>query len=309
MPATLPTGRQFTISRGDARATVVELGGGIRSYVADGRELLDGFGEDETVSSSRGQVLAPWPNRIDGGAYEWDGADHQLPLSEPAKGNAAHGLLRFTRWECAAHTDDEVTLSQLLLPQPGYPFSLAVEVRYRLTSRGLDVTTTARNVGSRALPYASGQHPYLAAPNGGLLDACTVQLRADTFLPADERGIPTQAESVDGSQFDLREPRAIGDLQLDTAYTDLERDAEGRAAATLLGPDASGTQLWVDESYSWLQLFTGDTLAPERRRRGLAAEPMTAPANAFRSGTDVTRLEPGQAHTACWGLLPIRQVR
>ncbi|MCW2962730.1 MAG: aldose epimerase [Thermoleophilia bacterium] len=302
---TLPTGRQFTIRCGDDHATVVELGGGIRSYVAGGRELLDGFGEDEQVTSSRGQVLAPWPNRIDGGRYSWDGVEQQLPLNEAARGNASHGLLRFVRWESTEQAAGSVTLSSVVLPQPGYPFAVAVSVQYQLDDHGLHVTTTARNVGAAALPWASGQHPYLAAPDGGLVDHCTLELHAATMLPADKRGLPLAPEPTRGTSFDLREPRPLGDLQLDTAFTDLDRDADGHAIVRLLAADGRGTQLTVDRSYPWIQLFTGDTLPADRRRRGLAVEPMTAPANAFRSGTDVVRLEPGASTASTWHLCAV----
>ncbi len=73
---------------------IVEVGGGLRTYSAGGRELLDGYAADEMCSSGRGEVLAPWPNRIRDGSYEFDGRRHQLPLNEPDRGNAIHGLVR-----------------------------------------------------------------------------------------------------------------------------------------------------------------------------------------------------------------------
>jgi len=129
-----------------------------------------------------------------------------------------------------------------------------------------------------------------------------VQLHAATMLPADERGLPLEPEPTRGTKFDLRAPRRLGDLQLDTAFTDLKRDAVGDATVQLIALDGRGTQLTVDRSYPWIQLFTGDTLAATRRRRGLAVEPMTAPANAFRSGTDLVRLEPAASTTSTWHL-------
>ncbi len=302
MTPTTPTGTQYAISCGDDHAIVVELGGGLRSCVLDGRELLDGFGEHEAVSNSRGQVLAPWPNRIDGGRYAWDGAEQQLALTDPAGGNATHGLLRFMRWERVDQQPDAVELRQLCLPQPGYPFSIDVHVRYELGPDGLSVTTTATNVGTSDAPWASGQHPYLAPPGATSLDECSVQLEAATVLPADSRGIPLEPIPATDTDFDLHAPRSLDGLRLDTAFTDLARDGDGRALARLVGPDGRGTELWVDGAYPWLQLFTGDTLAPERRRRGLAVEPMSAPANAFNSGTDLVRLAPGASWSATWGM-------
>ncbi len=297
-----PSGRQYTIVHGPDRATVVEVGGGLRSYVADGRELLDGYAEDEMATSARGHTLIPWPNRLRDGSYSWDGRTHQVPLSEPEKNNAIHGFLRFTNWTCQALTSGHVELGQVLHPRPGYPFTLAVRLTYRIGPDGLTVTTTARNLGAQALPYAAGQHPYLAAPTG-LVDECTVQAPGAVYLPTDERGIPTGRQSVSGSEYDLRAGRPLGPIELDLAFADLHRDGDGRAWVRLQAPDGRGAEVWLDERYRYLELFTGDSVPEaERRRRGLGVEPMTAPPNAFQSGVDVQRLEPGEQTSASWGV-------
>jgi galactose mutarotase-like enzyme len=52
-------------------------------------------------------------------------------------------------------------------------------------------------------------------------------------------------------------------------------------------------------------VYTGDTLGElQRRRRGVAIEPMTCPPNALRTGTDVIVLQPGHEWTARWGIEP-----
>jgi aldose 1-epimerase len=94
-----PSGEQIAIAVGDQRAVIVEVGGGLRSYSASGLDLVDGYGGDEMSSSGRGQVLIPWPNRLEGGSYEFDGKHHQLPLNEPERRNAIHGLVRWGRME------------------------------------------------------------------------------------------------------------------------------------------------------------------------------------------------------------------
>src|SRR5215475_8239521 len=90
-----PSGEQIEIMAGDQRAVVVEIGGGLRSYSAGGQDLVDGYGADEMSSSGRGQALIPWPNRLQDGSYEFDGRRHQLPLNEPERRNAIHGLVRW----------------------------------------------------------------------------------------------------------------------------------------------------------------------------------------------------------------------
>jgi len=61
-------------------------------------------------------------------------------------------------------------------------------------------------------------------------------------------------------------------------------------------------ELWLDEGFDYLQVFTGDTLPDAVRRRSAAVEPMTCPPDAFRSGRDLIVLEPGQTWRGSWGV-------
>jgi aldose 1-epimerase len=251
--------------------------------------------------------LVPWPNRLDDGRYSFDGQDLRVALTEPEKGNAIHGLLRWVAWTPVEVAADRVVLGHRIHPMPGYPFLLDVLVDYRLTDEGLVVATTATNLGDRACPYGAGQHPYLSPGAPGeagtplTIDDCTLTLPARTRLPSDERGLPTAPEDVAGTPYDFGAGRSIGTLQIDSAFTDLDRDEEGRAWVRLTGPDGRTAELWADRHHPYLQVYTGDTLAPGRRRQGLACEPMTCPPNAFATGTDVIRLEPGDSVTTRWG--------
>ncbi len=100
--ATAPSGRQVEIASGEQHAWIVEVGGGLRAYSAGGREVLDGYRVEEMCSSARGQCLVPWPNRIRDGSYEFAGRRQQLPLTEPEKQDAIHGLARWANWTVAA---------------------------------------------------------------------------------------------------------------------------------------------------------------------------------------------------------------
>ena len=161
-----PSGAQYELAFGDQRAVVVEVGGGLRSY--DG--VLDSYAVDEMCLSGRGQVLAPWPNRLDGGSYEFDGEMYQLAVSEPASGSAIHGLVRWANWRAVERDNARVVMEYVLHPQSGYPFTVRLRVEYRLGAGGLSVRTTAENVGDRACPFGVGHHPYIAAPTGRVDD-------------------------------------------------------------------------------------------------------------------------------------------
>jgi len=277
---------------------VVEVGGGLRSYSAGGRELVDGYGAHEMSSSGRGQALIPW---LQDGSYEFDGRRHQLPLDEPERRNAIHGLVRWAAWTASTRERHRVVMEHMLYPQPGYPFLLRISIEYALSRSGLLVQTTATNLGTRTCPYGSGAHPYLTLGTA-TIDGLILQVPGRTVLRSDERGLPIRREAVEGAEYDFRQSKRIGSLKLDHAFTDLERDADGLARVELRDSDReTKVSLWVDQSYPYLMLFSGDPL-PDVQRRSLAVEPMTCPPNAFRTGDALIRLEPGASFTGTWGI-------
>jgi aldose 1-epimerase len=301
-----PSGEQFEIEFGDQRVVVVGVGGGLRTYSVDGRDVIDGYGVDEMSTGGRGQMLIPWPNRLQDGAYEFAGIRHRLPLTEPEHSNAIHGLVRWVAWQVQEREPQRVVLVHALHPQPGYPFALELEIQYELSKSGLTVRTSATNTGTEACPYGSGAHPYLTLGTERV-DDLRLEVPATTALRSDDRGIPIGTVAVDGTDLDFRSSRRIGDTKLDHGYTDLERDEAGVARVTLEAGDGSGRTLWVDEGYPYLMVFTGDL--PAVRRQAVAVEPMTCPPNAFRSGEALVTLGPGESHTAVWGLSPTIEVR
>jgi aldose 1-epimerase len=216
-----PSGQQYEIRFGEQHAVVTEVGAGLRVY--DG---LLGYGVDEMAAAGRGQVLAPWPNRIEGGTYTFDGEELQLALTEPAKGNAIHGLVRWANWRCVDHGEAHVTMEHTLHPQPGYPFAVLLRVTYSLGEHGLTVETYARNEGTGTAPFGTGQHPYFAgAP---LADDLEVEIDGKTFV--------------------------IGDRKLDETI-------QPKTPRIRVGDRV----LWFEPPYRWVQLFTGDHPLVERR--------------------------------------------
>ncbi|MBM0125959.1 aldose 1-epimerase family protein [Pimelobacter simplex] len=291
---TAPTGEQHVLTSHGYRAVVTQGCGALRSLTYGDRALVDGFAEDAMPSGGRGQLLVPWPNRIRDGRYEFGGSTQQLALTEPKRGNASHGLVRWVSWTLASAAEDRVELSYLLPAQTGYPWALALTTTYALGADGLSVTQAATNLAATAAPYASGAHPYLLA-GPGPCDGWSIELAAATVLAVDpERLLPTGRVPADGL---VTSP--LGATVLNHAVTDLARDEEGRATVTLRSGD-TGVALWVDERHRWLQVYTGDdTPTP---RASVAVEPMTAPPDAFNSGDDLVVLEPGASYAATWGI-------
>lgn len=299
-----PSGEQYEIASAGYRAVVTESGAALRLLELNGRPLIDGFDESEMAVGGRGQLLMPWPNRIRDGAYSFGGRDHQLALTEPARHNASHGLVRWAAWAVEEHTATSVSMVYRVMAQTGYPWSVDMHVLYDLSADGLTVTQTATNLADEPAPYACGAHPYLTVGDGPI-DGWELTLPAASRITVDdERLLPLGAEEVEGTEHDFRVTRPIRSCQFNGGFTDLDRDDTGRASVVLQG-EGRGLVLWVDEKIGWLQVYSADDVAATARR-SLAVEPMTAPANAFRSGEGLVTLgpagEPGDELSVSWGI-------
>ncbi len=295
------SGRQYRIKAGAHAATIVEVGAGLRRYRVDGADVTCHFGKGELAPKCCGTTLVPWPNRIRAGHYTFDGVERQLGLTEPAAGNAIHGLGRWTRWVRVRHDKHRVTLRLDVVPQNGYPFLVRVETTYELHPvRGLSVTVTAHNRGTAAAPFGAGAHPYLST-RGHRLDEVTVRVPARERLILDAAQIPTGVGSVVKTPYDLRRGRRLRQLRLDDGFTGLTVN-DGRGHAEVRTP-SGGARLSFDEAFRYLQVFTHEDLTPGQH--GVAIEPMTCAPDAFNSGAGLIVLEPGQAWSGSWGIVPI----
>jgi aldose 1-epimerase len=300
-----PTGHQYLIAYEGSHAEVTQVGATLRSYTVDGQHMVDGFEVGERATDGRGQVLAPWPNRISDGRYRFGGRQCQAPLNEPDRHDAIHGLVRWLDWSLVAHERAAVTLSCALRPQPGYEWQLDLEVRYVLDAAGLTVVLQAINTGAERAPFGAGFHPYLTVGTASI-DGLDLTVPATHYLDLSSLDDRPAMPAVAGTPWDFTEPRRIGTTQLDTAFGELVRGDDGRAVARLTDPDGSrSVDLWVDEAYRYLMVYTADQVGRvDRRRKAVAVEPMTCPPEALRSGTDVIELDPGVPWRGGWGLRP-----
>jgi len=293
------SGTQHEIEGFGYRAVVTEIGACLRELEFLGRELIVSFAVDEPMIAYRGALAAPWPNRIADGQYEANGVVHQLPINEPIRNCALHGLVFAQLWHVVSHTATEVTLGLDLMPSVGYPFRLEILATYSLSSAGLSTLVTAKNIGGQTAPYGVCPHPYLRAGDSKL-DTWALSLPAEQYLKVSaDRLLPLKLSPVGEGLFDFRDSREIGSTQIDHAFTALTGD-RGLVTIELKERGGGGVAMVFDGSCAWVQVHTADLPGGIDDRLGLAVEPMTCAPDAFNSRDGLVRLMAGDTHRASW---------
>lgn len=314
MPTTPASGIQHTLRSGDYEAVVASIGATLRSLTFQGRDLVVPFGADEMRPAFRGATLVPWPNRVVDGRYTFEGIDYQLALSEPAREHALHGLGSWLDYEAIDQDSDQVTLRGIVQPQTGYPWRVVVTTTFALAPDGLTQTVTAKNESSASAPWGTGPHPYLVAGEGTVDDWMLELPAAQVLAVTDDRLIPVELRPVDQddpARFDFRTQRRIGEVEIDHAFTDLARDAEGFATVRLTDAEGRGVEMSWDAACPWVQVHTADKPDPAESRVGLAVEPMTCAPDAFNEArydfdTGLQSISPGGMTNASWRIAALR---
>jgi len=311
---TLLSGTQHALRAGDYEAVIASVGASLRSLTYDGRDLTVPFDADEVRPSYRGATLAPWPNRIVDGKFTFAGVERQVALTEPARHHALHGLAGWLDYEAIDKGPSHVTLSATIEPQTGYPWRIVIETTFSLDADGLTQTVTATNESPDAAPWGTGPHPYLVAGEGHVDDWTLDLPAAEVLAVTPDRLSPIGLRPVDAddpTRFDFREARQIGVVEIDHAYTALNRDAEGFAIVRVMDSAGSGVQMTWDAACPWVQIHTSDKgVGKPGHRTGLAVEPMTCAPDAFNADrydydAGLIVLDPGASASASWRITAI----
>lgn len=312
--ARIPTsGTQHALRAGDYQAVIASVGASLRSLTYQERDLVVPFDADEVRPSHRGETLAPWPNRIVDGKYSFAGQDHQLALTEPARGHALHGLATWLEYEAVDKGPSHVTLATIISPQIGYPWRILVRTKFALDADGLTQTVQATNWSDSGAPWGAAPHPYLVAGEGRV-DDWTLELPAAQVLAVtDDRLIPTELQAVDAAdpeRFDYTTPRQIGAAKIDHAYTALARDENGDVTVRLTDAAGRGVAMTWGPACPWVQVHTSDRPGQAADRTGLAVEPMTCAPDAFNADkydydTGLIVIGPDETVEASWRISAI----
>ena len=263
---------------------MTEVGATLRSYAVGDVEVVDGFGLDEPSSAGRGQVLAPWPNRLDGGRYAFEGRQGRAPIDEPERGNAIHGLVRWLPW--LGRLDGGGRCLADVRPARATGVPVAARARDRLPPRSGRAAASGSARRTRriaAAPFGLGFHPYVTV--GVPVDEIILSMPASRRLVTDEpsasrsvrRTSPAPGSTSETARADRRDHarHLLRGPAFATRTDGFRARVEAEARAASRSGRAKGSAI--------SRRTPGDTLEPvSRRRKAIALEPMTCPPNASR---------------------------
>lgn len=309
---------------GQYRAQISLFGGGLWSLTFAGKPLVvtppvphQGLSRVSPVPFAAGCLLAPWPNRVDGGNFTFQGETYQLEINEPARHNAIHGFVRERPWALDPETSDNpaaVCLTLEMAPQPGWPWRLKYVMNWSVdATQGLGGELRVSNLSATPCPFGFGWHPYLGA-GGASLDECILSISVGNNLVLDPvRNLPTGLEQSADDVLGQARPVALHGLWLDHAFR-AQPEPDGRVRAALCRSDGSGTELSAGPWCRWLQIYSADPAHQEafpgvRDGRALAVEPMTCPPNALNRNQDLLVLASGESRAFAFGLRAITASR
>lgn len=277
-------------------ATLTEAGFNVYSLVVDGFDYLHaepGFPGSGKPTHNGTPVLFPWPNRIAGAHFTWDGVDYPLPENEAATGCSIHGyavaaplLIVDTG---ASHVTGEFTVDS------GWPARGRLRMTYRVEPAALIATCEVENLDDHGFPYGLGFHPYLRVP--GPFDQWLLQVDAAKYWPLANM-VPTGPAEPVTTDLDFRTPRRIGDQHLDDVLTGLS-PAPSMTRRAGLHSMASSVTVSSDPGFREYVVFTNAS------RNAVAIEPYTCATDAVHlqeRGIDAgwRVLEPGGRQTYTW---------
>lgn len=301
---------EITLVHHDWQLVVSPYGASLRGLYrvgADGQrtEVITGYSGAHGKVGGQGDVLIPFPGRVAAGRYTFDGQTYQMEINDKEGPNAIHGFLRQTLWETEQPSPEEVTFTTHLAADahPGYPFALGVRVTYHVTEAGMACAFVIDNTGDKAAPVAAGFHPYFTV-GSALIDTAILEVPFAATLEY-QNLLPTgRVLPVDGTDLDFRAPHPIGATQFNTCYLQPRHDSDGHLRIRLRDP-ATGNSLavWLDGTFNYVVLYSGDPLPETHRRRALAIEPMTCGSDAFNHlEWGLAALKPGEKLSGTWGV-------
>lgn len=286
-------------------------GGGIAEYYTEiggeRHDIIYGYAGESDYDGGMGDILSPFPGRVDKGEYAYEGEKYKLCGFTENNGNPLHVFVRELEWEVEKSAENQITSSLEVngndFKDNGYPFSLKYQIIYTLLESGFRVKTVVKNIGDKAAPFGIGYHPYFSVTQ--MVDQAIWQFSAQSMVEFDRSLKPTgKLIPISETRLDFRTPARVGERVIDNCFTDLTRDKEGIFTSRLSNEDGSKViEIWQDQSYPYFQTYSADTIDKKNYRKAMALEPQSCCGFAINMPElGLINLEPNAEFKGEWGV-------
>ena len=286
-----------TLRAGNTEARVLAHGLTLASFRVDGGEYVVGLAEEADYLGSHpfvGTVVGPLANRVRGGKFMLDGETVRVATNE--NGNTLHGgpdALDRQVWEVVESSDRRAVFAYTMPDgHEGWPGPLVLRAEVEVEPGVLNITYTA-TAPERPAAVGLSQHTYFTVPGVGRADDLRLTLHADSYTAVDGEMLPTDYNvPVEGTAFDFREGRDVGELFVDNSFNIAGEGLRPHARMAF-----GGKVLSVLSDLPASQVFTGEALeaAGLPSRRGLAVEPQYPPDLINTDRAEDVTVRPGEA--------------
>lgn len=244
--------------------------------VAIGHDDLAGY---ENGSGYVGATCGRYGNRISQGRFTLDGAEHQLDVNEPP--NTLQGGHRgFDRlvWAVESGTSADAVRFSVVSPDgdQGFPGTLSASTTYHFDGPTVRITMEATTDAPTIVNLVHHSYWNLAGHDQGTIRDHELTIHSDAYTPVDDESIPTgEIRPVEGTPFDFRRSRRIGELDLDHNWVLNGPSGHSRPVAVLRHAE-SGRTMMLETTEPGLQCYTGARLVDEPMGKSGIAYPARA---------------------------------
>lgn len=257
--------------------------------IIKGNDNYDDFVKKYAVMYNNAKLL-PFPNRINQGRFEFQGANFQLPINEQNTGHALHGFISDKKFLLASKkvtkTSGECSLYYTYAGDlNGYPFPFFVLVTFKLSEKGLKCETRVENLSNFDIPIGDGWHPYFST--GSNADELFIKIPATKYLERYENFIPT-GNLLNTDKY--KDYKQIGDTRFNDCFY-IEKNNSKAETVIFDQTKKLKIKIWQetgDKKYNFIQYYIPSD------RQSIAVEPMTSAPDAFNNKMGLIVLEPKQ---------------
>lgn len=259
-------------------------------------------------------VLFPFPNRIRGGTWRFEGETYQFD-KPPESPTSIHGLLLNRPYQMESHTADADRAALVCAFDSRdfsdigrqYPFPFRIGITYALRDAVLSMGISIQNVGSRNMPMGFGIHPYfrVGLSSNANASAALIKVPATTYWELDADSMPTGKRLAAIDALDLRDGKPFAGLTLDHVFTDVQMEADGVSRCIIENRDTGhGLVMESDAQFRELVVYTPPG------RNVICFEPYTCPTDAINLEAKgipagVIVLAPDETFSATVRIMPV----